>query len=117
MGIPQSVSVYNHVLRMMDVKVAPAVMIMLSKSKRSKMRTASGHSPVDGQILASSPKTYNGKHWSTYYVAGSRCVINDVGKYLILDGGNSQVQTHCDEAVDLDDLIRVRAIKLAAGVV
>ena len=37
--------------------------------------------------------------------------------YFIFDGGTSQVQTHCYEAVDLDDLIRVRVIKPTAGVV
>ncbi len=37
--------------------------------------------------------------------------------YIILNGGILQVQTHCYEAVDLDDLIRVRAIKPAAGVI
>lgn len=43
-------------------------------------------------------------------VCHQRCFL-----IILSNGWKLQVQTHCYEAVDLDDLIRVRAIKPAAG--
>jgi hypothetical protein len=109
LGAPTSVCLVDLYYKIGLMNGFAADMIRHAGSKNSRMHTVAPLLPGDGLIWVNFPRTCNGRLWLISSEEESRHGFLSApfrSRFIYFQ----KVQTHCYEAVDLDDLIRVRIV-------